>query len=140
MDKERLLSLDEPLQFIFSHSALREGWDNPNVFQISSLRAMGSERQRRQALGRGLRICVGGDGARVRDEDLNVLTVVAGESSADDAARLQREYEEEGVVFGRIEPHELARLPPEASLPPEVGSREDGASGGGDGAGGEGGR
>ncbi len=87
-DKERLLSLDEPLKFIFSHSALREGWDNPNVFQICSLRAMGTERQRRQTLGRGLRICVGADGARVRDEELNVLTVVAGESDADYAARL----------------------------------------------------
>ena len=109
-DKEKLLSLSEPLKFIFSHSALREGWDNPNVFQVCSLRAMGSERQRRQTLGRGLRLCVGADGARVRDEDLNVLTVVAGESYADYAAKLQREYEEEGVVFGRIEPHEFSRL------------------------------
>ena len=108
--KEQLLDLREPLKFIFSHSALREGWDNPNVFQICSLRAMGTERQRRQTLGRGLRLCVGEDGARVRDEDLNVLTVIAGESYADYAQRLQREYEEEGVVFGRIEPHEFARL------------------------------
>ena len=109
-DKTRLLSLDEPLKFIFSHSALREGWDNPNVFQICSLRAMGTERQRRQTLGRGLRLPVGDDGNRIRDEELNVLTVVAGESYADYAARLQTEYEEEGMVFGRIEPHEFARL------------------------------
>jgi len=109
-DKTRLLSLDEPLKFIFSHSALREGWDNPNVFQICSLRAMGTERQRRQTLGRGLRLPVGNDGARIRDEDLNVLTVIAGESYADFAARLQTEYEEEGMVFGRIESHEFARL------------------------------
>ncbi len=109
-DKTRLLSLDEPLKFIFSHSALREGWDNPNVFQICSLRAMGTERQRRQTLGRGLRLPVGDDGNRIRDEDLNVLTVVAGESYADFAARLQTEYEEEGMVFGRIESHEFARL------------------------------
>jgi len=109
-DKERLLSLDEPLKFIFSHSALREGWDNPNVFQICSLRAMGTERQRRQSVGRGLRICVGDDGARVRDEGLNVLTVIAGESLEDFASRLQTEYEEEGVVFGRVEPHDFARL------------------------------
>ena len=109
-DKERLLSLGEPLKFIFSHSALREGWDNPNVFQICSLRAMGTERQRRQTLGRGLRICVGSEGARVRDENLNVLTVIAGESYGDYARRLQSEYEEEGIVFGRIEPHEFARL------------------------------
>lgn len=110
-DKERLLSQSEPLKFIFSHSALREGWDNPNVFQICSLRTMGTERQRRQTLGRGLRLCVNADGARVRDEDLNVLTVVAGESYTDFADRLQKEYEEEGVIFGRIEPHEFARLP-----------------------------
>lgn len=109
-DKTRLLSLDEPLKFIFSHSALREGWDNPNVFQICSLRAMGTERQRRQTIGRGLRLPVGDDGNRIRDVDLNVLTVVAGESYADFAARLQTEYEEEGMVFGRIEPHEFARL------------------------------
>jgi type III restriction enzyme len=109
-DKTRLLSLEEPLKFIFSHSALREGWDNPNVFQICSLRAMGTERQRRQTLGRGLRLPVGDDGNRIRDEDLNVLTVVAGESYADFAARLQTEYEEEGMTFGRIESHEFARL------------------------------
>jgi type III restriction enzyme len=109
-DKERLLDLNEPLKFIFSHSALREGWDNPNVFQICNLRTMGSELQRRQTLGRGLRICVGSDGARVRDEALNVLTVVAGESYADFAEKLQSEYEEDGIVFGRIEPHEFARL------------------------------
>jgi len=109
-DKARLLELSEPLKFIFSHSALREGWDNPNVFQICSLRAMGTERQRRQTLGRGLRLPVGDDGNRIRDEELNVLTVVAGESYADYAARLQTEYEEEGVVFGRVESHEFARL------------------------------
>ncbi len=109
-EKTELLSLREPLKFIFSHSALREGWDNPNVFQICSLRAMGTERQRRQTLGRGLRLPVGDDGVRIRDEDLNVLTVIAGESYADYAARLQTEYEEEGMVFGRIESHEFARL------------------------------
>lgn len=108
--KTELLSLEEPLKFIFSHSALREGWDNPNVFQICSLRAMGTERQRRQTLGRGLRLPVGDDGNRIRDENLNVLTVVAGESYADFAARLQTEYEDEGMVFGRIESHEFARL------------------------------
>jgi type III restriction enzyme len=116
-DKGRLLELNEPLKFIFSHSALREGWDNPNVFQICSLRAMGTERQRRQTLGRGLRLPVGDDGNRIRDEDLNVLTVVAGESYADFASRLQTEYEDEGMVFGRIEPHEFARLVTEADQP-----------------------
>jgi type III restriction enzyme len=63
-DKERLLSLETPLKFIFSHSALKEGWDNPNVFQICSLREMGSERERRQTIGRGLRICVDQSGER----------------------------------------------------------------------------
>ena len=65
-DKERLLGLNTPLKFIFSHSALREGWDNPNVFQICALREMGSERERRQTIGRGLRLCVNQSGERVR--------------------------------------------------------------------------
>ena len=111
-DKERLLSLDEPLKFIFSHSALREGWDNPNVFQICSLRKMHTERQRRQTLGRGLRLCVGGDGRRVRDESLNVLTVVAAEGYKAYAAGLQAEYREAGLVFGRVAAHGFARLTP----------------------------
>ena len=110
-DKERLLSLDEPLKFVFSHSALREGWDNPNVFQICSLREMHSERQRRQTLGRGLRLCVGADGRRVRDEGLNVLTVVAAEGYKAYAAGLQAEYREAGVVFGRVAAHAFARIP-----------------------------
>src|SRR5207247_8820235 len=70
-DKERLLSLAEPLRFIFSHSALREGWDNPNVFQICSLREMTSERERRQTLGRGLRLPVDQNGVRVMDDSVN---------------------------------------------------------------------
>ena len=61
-DKEKLLSLDQPLKFIFSHSALREGWDNPNVFQICALRDIRTERERRQTIGRGLRLCVNQDG------------------------------------------------------------------------------
>jgi type III restriction enzyme len=61
-NKEQLLSFEEPLRFIFSHSALREGWDNPNVFQICSLREMSSERERRQTIGRGLRVPVNQDG------------------------------------------------------------------------------
>jgi len=77
-DKERLLSPDEPLRFIFSHSALKEGWDNPNVFQICSLREMGTERERRQTLGRGLRLPVNKDGERIFDDTINKLTVIAG--------------------------------------------------------------
>jgi type III restriction enzyme len=64
-DKERLLSFETPLKFIFSHSALREGWDNPNVFQICALREMSSEQQRRQTIGRGLRLCVNQQGERL---------------------------------------------------------------------------
>lgn len=93
-DKERLLDEAEPLRFLFSHSALREGWDNPNVFQICSLREMASETRRRQSIGRGLRLCVDKSGQRRRDEGLNVLTVVAQESYADFAKGLQTEMEQ----------------------------------------------
>ena len=94
-DKERLLDEAEPLRFLFSHSALREGWDNPNVFQICSLREMASETRRRQSIGRGLRLCVDKEGQRRRDEGLNVLTVVAQESFSEYAEGLQREMEKE---------------------------------------------
>lgn len=93
-DKERLLDEAEPLRFIFSHSALREGWDNPNVFQICSLREMATETRRRQSIGRGLRLCVDKEGQRRRDEGLNVLTVVAQESYAEFAKGLQSEMEQ----------------------------------------------
>ena len=78
-DKERRLDPAEPLRFIFSHTALREGWDNPNVFQICTLREVGSELARRQQIGRGLRLPVNQDGERVHDEHLNRLTVIASE-------------------------------------------------------------
>ena len=90
-DKEKLLSLDTPLKFIFSHSALREGWDNPNVFQICMLRDVHTERERRQTIGRGLRLCVNSQGERVRGFDVNILTVVARESYEEFAEQLQRE-------------------------------------------------
>ncbi len=93
-DKERLLDEAEPLRFLFSHSALREGWDNPNVFQICSLREMASDTRRRQSIGRGLRLCVDNDGQRRRDEGLNLLTVIAQESYADFAKGLQTEMEQ----------------------------------------------
>lgn len=110
-DKERLLSLDTPLQFIFSHSALREGWDNPNVFQLCSLRDMRTERQRRQSIGRGLRLCVNQQGRRVRDPGINRLTVVALESVADFAAGLQREIAEQaGITFGVVDKGAFAAL------------------------------
>ncbi len=111
-DKERLLSLSEPLKFIFSHSALREGWDNPNVFQICALRDIRTERQRRQTLGRGLRLCVDASGARVHDRRVNTLTVVAMESYEDFAANLQREIEADtGVRFGVVLPSDFCALP-----------------------------
>lgn len=93
-DKEKLLDEKEPLRFLFSHSALREGWDNPNVFQICTLREMASEGRRRQSIGRGLRLCVDEQGQRRRDEGLNILTVVSEESFADYARNLQKEMED----------------------------------------------
>jgi type III restriction enzyme len=103
-DKERLLSLDEPLQFIFSHSALREGWDNPNVFQICTLNETKSELKKRQEIGRGLRLPVNAAGIRIKDKAVNVLTVIANESYEDFSKALQREIEEETSVdfSGRI--------------------------------------
>ena len=108
-DKERLLSLNERMRFIFSHSALREGWDNPNVFQICTLNETKSEVKKRQEIGRGLRICVNQDGVRVRDPSINQLTVMANESYEEFAAKLQKEYEEDsGIRFGIIEKHTFA--------------------------------
>ncbi|HML08883.1 MAG TPA: hypothetical protein VK430_12260 [Xanthobacteraceae bacterium] len=98
--KEQLLSFDEPVSFIFSHSALREGWDNPNVFQICTLREVGSETERRQQVGRGIRLPVDQCGDRVRDETINVLTVVASESYERFVAGLQSEIEEAYGIEG----------------------------------------
>lgn len=100
-DKERLLDLSEPLAFIFSHSALREGWDNPNVFQICTLAESSSDIKKRQEIGRGLRLCVNKDGERVRDRAVNRLTVIANESYEDFANQLQTEMVEAGVKFKR---------------------------------------
>ena len=103
-DKERLLTMSEPLRFIFSHSALREGWDNPNVFQICTLREISTERERRQTIGRGLRLPVRENGERCFDPLINRLTVVASETFKEFAKKLQSEMEKEcGVNFeGRI--------------------------------------
>jgi len=100
-DKERLLSLDEPLSFIFSHSALREGWDNPNVFQICTLAESTSMLKKRQEIGRGLRLAVNQQGQRVRDKNINQLTVIANESYEDFARALQVEFSEAGVQFNK---------------------------------------
>lgn len=100
-DKERLLDINEPLRFIFSHSALREGWDNPNVFQICTLNETSSQMKKRQEIGRGLRLPVNIDGQRVYDDNVNILTVIANESYADFSRKLQTEIEEEtGIHFG----------------------------------------
>lgn len=112
--KERLLDENEPVRFIFSHSALREGWDNPNVFQICTLREMGAETERRQTLGRGLRLPVAKteDGyARVADRGVATLTVVANESYTMFADALQREYKDAGVEIGRVRRAEFSKIP-----------------------------
>lgn len=111
-DKETLLSFDSKLQFIFSHSALREGWDNPNVFQICTLNETKSEVKKRQEIGRGLRLCVNQNGERQHGFAINTLTVMANESYEKFAATLQKEYEQdEGIRFGMLESHSFANIP-----------------------------
>lgn len=101
-NKERLLSFEEPTRFIFSHSALREGWDNPNVFQICTLKHSDSQTAKRQEVGRGLRLCVNQDGNRMdvqscgeRVHDINLLTVIASESYKTFVADLQSDIKKE---------------------------------------------
>ncbi|MCI7606344.1 MAG: DEAD/DEAH box helicase family protein [Spirochaetales bacterium] len=101
-NKERLLSFEEPTRFIFSHSALREGWDNPNIFQICTLKHSDNQLAQRQEVGRGLRICVDKDGNRMDKEllgssvfDINKLTVVASDSYASFVNSLQSEMEKD---------------------------------------------
>ena len=100
-DKERLLSFEEPVRFIFSHSALKEGWDNPNVFQICTLKQSGSDIRKRQEVGRGLRLCVNKNGERMDENvlgkdvhNVNVLTIIASESYDSFARGLQTEIAE----------------------------------------------
>ena len=124
-DKERLLSFDEPVCFVFSHSALREGWDNPNVCQICTLNQTLSEMKKRQEVGRGVRLVVSQAGERERDEKLNVLTVIANESYEQYVARLQSEIEAEygpdGVPPkpGNARKKKSARLNKKRCLSPE---------------------
>ena len=100
-EKEWLLSFECPLRFIFSHSALKEGWDNPNVFQVCTLIEQKSTFTCRQKVGRGLRLCVNQDGERIEDKNINILHVMASESFAEFAETLQKEIETEtGVKFG----------------------------------------
>ena len=103
-DKEWLLSYDCPLRFIFSHSALKEGWDNPNVFQICTLIDQKNTFTCRQKVGRGLRLCVDQTGERIEDKNINILHVMANESFAEFAETLQKEIETEtGVKFGTLQ-------------------------------------
>ena len=110
-DKERLLDPKTPLRFIFSHSALAEGWDNPNVFQICVLQAVGSTMRRRQQIGRGLRLPVNTDGERVKDQSVNRLVVISNEDYQSFAKTLQSEYEgESGVKFGEVARDAFAKM------------------------------
>ena len=103
-DKEWLLSFDCPLRFIFSHSTLKEGWDNPNVFQVCTLIEQKSTFTCRQKVGRGLRLCVNQDGERIEDKNINILHVMANESFSEFAETLQKEIEiETGVKFGVLQ-------------------------------------
>lgn len=97
-DKEKLLGFDEKTSFIFAHSALKEGWDNPNVFQICTLNTATSESRKRQEIGRGLRLSVNQDGKRVQDEGVNILTVIANESYEEYCEKLQLDYLESGDI------------------------------------------
>lgn len=126
-DKERLISTETNLRFIFSHSALKEGWDNPNVFQICTLVETNDTMTKRQKIGRGLRLPVYSDGEskgeRVRDEQVNILTVIANESYEEFADTLQKEIESEtntkfGVIDARLFEHILFAETPEATLEP----------------------
>lgn len=107
-DKERLLSFDESVSFLFSHSALREGWDNPNIFQICTLRETKSEMRKRQEIGRGLRLPLDVDGNRIADSQSNALTVIANESYEEYVGTLQSEFEEAGYE-GAVVPTSNAR-------------------------------
>lgn len=111
-EKELLLSFDSKLRFIFSHSALKEGWDNPNVFQICTLKEAGaSEIRRRQEIGRGLRLAVNQRGERIYGFDVNTLTVMASESYEDFVDNLQKEMvQETGIVFGVLNDHSFNNI------------------------------
>ena len=102
-DKEKLLDSNDPLKFIFSHSALREGWDNPNIFQICTLNETSSYLKKRQEIGRGLRLPVNQNGERIQDDLVNHLVIVANESYTDFVSNLQKEMEEDcGLIFGSL--------------------------------------
>jgi type III restriction enzyme len=115
-DKEQLLTFEEKTGFIFAHSALREGWDNPNVFQICTLNLTVSEVKKRQEIGRGLRLCVNQNGERLFDDETNILTIIANESYQSYASKLQQEYVEDG---------ETEKLPPPSNARKNWAKRND---------------
>jgi type III restriction enzyme len=102
-EKEKLLSFEEPTSFIFSHSALKEGWDNPNVFQICTLNETTSNIKKRQEIGRGLRLAVDSTGRRIHNTQINTLSVITNSSYERFASDLQKEFKDEGLSFGVIE-------------------------------------
>ncbi|MEO5928251.1 MAG: DEAD/DEAH box helicase family protein [Patescibacteria group bacterium] len=108
-DKERLLSFDEPTEFIFSHSALKEGWDNPNIFNICTLNLTSSSMKKRQEIGRGMRLCVNQDGERIFLKNVNLLSVIANESYSSYVAGLQSEFVEDGIYKAAPAPHNAKR-------------------------------
>lgn len=123
-DKEKLLDMRTPLKFIFSHSALKEGWDNPNVFQICTINETKSQQKKRQEIGRGLRLPVNQEGQRVFDSNINRLTVIANESYDNFAQTLQKEIQDEtGIDFGNRIKNARTRVP--AKLKKEVMLRDE---------------
>ena len=114
--KETLISFpdgqdaDKDVSFVFSHSALKEGWDNPNVFQICTLVETKDNLTKRQKIGRGLRLCVNQNGERLYDPEANILTVIANESYNDFANELQKEFEAENFKFGIITPESFTKV------------------------------
>ena len=111
-DKEKLLSFETKLKFIFSHSALKEGWDNPACLPDLCARELVPRVARRQTIGRGLRLCVNQQGDRLRGFEVNTLTVIATESYEQFAEMLQKEIEEDtGIRFGIVEKHQFAAIP-----------------------------
>ncbi|MGB9812419.1 MAG: DEAD/DEAH box helicase family protein [Thermovenabulum sp.] len=121
-DKESLLSPDNPLEFIFSHSALKEGWDNPNIFNICTLNETKSEIKRRQEIGRGLRLCVNEIGERILDENINILTVITNESYREYIMNLQRDYSED---YGEEEAKEIINTIEDAKMKKVIKPKQD---------------
>ncbi len=115
--KDELISFEEPLAFLFSHSALREGWDNPNVFQICTLKHGASEIAKKQEIGRGLRLPVDISGIRRKPEDSNVLTVIANETYERFAEALQKDFNDEaGVDVEKVELSDVQEILREAGV------------------------